>query len=67
MPIRKMTPIFFLVLICKFQTTGRGRIKMMKSSTMLRPAPVKPIAADTGRHFACVMIVLSQIELMGTH
>lgn len=33
---------------------------------MLRPAPVKPIAAETGRHFALVM-VLSQIELMGRH
>lgn len=64
--IMKMTPIFFFVLICNFQTTGRGRRRMMMSSTMLSPAPVKPMTADTGRHFAFV-VVLSQMELMGKH
>lgn len=64
--IKKMTAIFFLVLICSFHTTGRGRSKIMMSSTILRAAPVKPIATDTGRHFAPV-IVLSQRDLIGQH
>jgi hypothetical protein len=64
--IMKMTPALFLVLICSFQSTGKGTSRMMKSSTMLRPAPVNPITADTGRHFASV-IVLSQMDLIGQH
>lgn len=64
--IKKITPIFFLVLICRFHTTGSGRRSMMISSTMLRPAPVNPMTAETGRHLALV-IVLSQMELMGKH
>lgn len=64
--ISKITQDFFFVLICSFQTTGNGSNKMIKSSMMLRPAPVNPIAAETGRHFASV-IVLSQMDLMGRH